>query len=231
MGWPDRPGNPYPQGAHGRGAAKSPSARIASAWSPRRWSAGDNSAPGEVKVWGCADWRGNSSASRTKAPSTTSPSAPDGKAPGRRRRQFDDATHQTFGMPRPAQVLFIFQGHTSRISALAFSPDSKRLASASGDRTVRIWDLQNRPGNPNLCAGTHISPRRPGSSARTASAWPSFEDKGWWTFWDWDTQKKNPETLTLKGIPRTRFPQYFGATPFAFSPDLRPSGPASLTRR
>jgi WD40 repeat protein len=31
-------------------------------------------------------------------------------------------------------------GHTDYVHAVAFSPDGTRLASGSGDHTVRIWD-------------------------------------------------------------------------------------------
>lgn len=35
-------------------------------------------------------------------------------------------------------------GHKNWVVALAFSPDGKRLASAGGDHTIRVWDLSTR---------------------------------------------------------------------------------------
>lgn len=43
-----------------------------------------------------------------------------------------------------SQLSFICKGHKSLVNSLVFSPNSKFLASGSDDKTIRLWDIENR---------------------------------------------------------------------------------------
>jgi tRNA A-37 threonylcarbamoyl transferase component Bud32/putative hemolysin len=99
---------------------------------------------------------------------------------------------------------FILQGHTSGVSRVCFSPDGRRLATASDDHTVKVWDAQT--GQELLTLQGHTggvtsvcwSPdgRR---LASTSGIWDQQKEKvtsGEVRVWDAQTGQ---EALSLKG--------------------------------
>ena len=68
----------------------------------------------------------------------------------RRKKNFKSETPRTFNNPEEAQEFLrhahglYIQGHTSIITSIAISRDSKLIVSGSEDNTVRIWDFHSR---------------------------------------------------------------------------------------
>src|SRR5438270_10514172 len=75
----------------------------------------------------------------------------------------DIRTDFTFGVHFfTAPNHFTYQGHSDYVSAVTWSPDGKRIASASGDHTVQVWDATD---------GSHVLTYRGHSDDVLAIAW------------------------------------------------------------
>lgn len=57
------------------------------------------------------------------------------------------------------RVVHSLTGHSNRVQALAFAPDSRRLASVASDKTVRIWNLEDGSTAAVAMAPTTDNPR------------------------------------------------------------------------
>ena len=116
------------------------------------------------------------------------------------------------------ELLFTLEGHTQWIPTLAFSPDSKTLASGDIRNTIRMWDMDTRTPRASFKISTGgfraltLSPNgkllASGSNDGRVRLWDATVKKqaGWSTF------GKYVPTLTLRGHKNR-------VSALAFSPD------------
>ncbi len=72
----------------------------------------------------------------------------------------------------PEKTARVLAGNMRAVSAVAISPDGKRLVTGSHDGTARLWDLSAaEPEKTARVLAGNTGPSPPWRSARTASGW------------------------------------------------------------
>ncbi|NUM49166.1 MAG: AAA-like domain-containing protein, partial [Anaerolineales bacterium] len=185
---------------------------------------------GKIRLWDMKDptqepllWQGHEGHVQTLVFS------PDGKwlASSDRQRAIDDnlelldiglggATVRLWDINNPTHDPLILRAHEGDITTLAFSPDSKWLATGSEDQTVRLWDISD-PAHESFVLGIHED------SVVTVA----FDPEGKWLatgsanfeVWLWDMQNRNSAPIILQDHKEMHITSIYEETTLVFSPN------------
>ncbi len=119
------------------------------------------------------------------------------------------------GMPDSAELSGTLEGHNADVTAVAFAPNSRTLASVGFDRNVRLWDVQTRQNLATLAGHAELISSLVFSPDGRVLATASYDN----TVKLWDVQTRQ-ELATLRGHTSP-------ISAVAFSPDGRIMASAS----